>query len=74
MKYPRNVYVLSALIALITFTTPAQASEKHRAKLLEGGQETPVVITGATGSFTMNIEGDSSFDFELTYEGIEGGA
>jgi len=72
MKY---VHTLLAMLALITFATPAPASDKHRAKLLEGFQETPAVITGATGSFHMVIaRGDGSFDFELTYEGIEGGS
>jgi hypothetical protein len=34
-----------------------------------------VVITGASGSFSMEVAKDSSsFDFELTYEGIEGGS
>jgi CHRD domain len=75
MKCSRIVYVLSAILVLVTFTTPAPADEKHRARLLEGVQETPAVITGATGSFKMEIaKGGSSFDFELTYEGIEGGA
>ena len=75
MKHLRIVSVLAAILAFVTLDTAALASEKHRAKLLEGTQETPAVITGASGTFNMDIgKGDGSFDFELTYEGIEGGS
>jgi hypothetical protein len=75
MTHLRIVYALAAMLAFVTLNTPALASEKHRAKLLEGVQETPAVITGATGSFNMDIgKGDGIFNFELTYEGIEGGS
>jgi hypothetical protein len=74
MKHLRIVCVLAAMLAFVTLDTPALASEQHKAKLLEGLQETPAVITGATGSFIMDIgKNDTSFDFELSYEGIEGG-
>jgi len=74
MKHPRIFFVLAAMLALVALYAPAMASEKHRAKLLEGVQETPAVITGASGDFTMDIgKGDTSFDFVLTYEGIENG-
>jgi len=74
MTHLRIVYALAAMLALVTLNTPALASEQHKAKLLEGLQETPAVITGATGSFILDIgKNDTSFDFELTYEGIEGG-
>jgi hypothetical protein len=75
MKHFRIVYVLVVMLVFIALNAPALASEKHGAKLLEGTQETPAVITAATGSFDMDIAtGDSSFDFELTYGGIEGGS
>jgi hypothetical protein len=75
MKCVRIVHLLAAIVAFVTLNTPALAAEKHKAKLLEGFQETPAVITGASGSFNMEIaKGDGSFDFELTYEGIEGGS
>lgn len=75
MKHFRIIYVPAVMLACITLTAPALASEKHRARLLEGTQETPAVITGASGSFDMDIaKGDDSFDFELTYAGIEGGS
>ena len=74
MTHLRIVYALAAMLAFVTLNTPALASEQHKAKLLEGLQETPAVITGATGSFILDIgKNDTSFDFELTYEGIEGG-
>ena len=75
MKHLRIVCVLAAMLAFVTLDTPALASEQHKAKLLEGLQETPAVITGATGSFLLDIgKNDTSFDFELSYEGIEGGS
>jgi hypothetical protein len=74
MKHLRIVCVLAAMLAFIAVNTPALASEQHKAKLLEGLQETPAVITGASGSFLLDIgKNDTSFDFELSYEGIEGG-
>jgi hypothetical protein len=52
--------------------TPA-LGESHHAKL-DGFQEVPSVVTGATGQFKMKIApDDASFEFELSYEGIEGG-
>jgi hypothetical protein len=73
-KHLRIVYVRAAMLAFVSLNPPALASEKHRATLLEGFQETPAVVTGATGSFNMDIgKGDGSFDFELSHEGIEGG-
>ena len=74
MTHLRIVYALAAMLVFIAVNTPALASEQHKAKLLQGLQETPAVITGATGSFILDIgKNDTSFDFELTYEGIEGG-
>jgi hypothetical protein len=70
----RILCVLSAMLSLAILNAPAMAAENHKARLLEGVQETPAVITGATGEFTMAIgKGDASFDFELTYSGIENG-
>ncbi len=75
MKHLRIVYVLTAMLALVVLNTPAVASERHRAKLMEGVQETPAVITVASGTFDMDIaKDDGSFTFELTYDGIEGGS
>ena len=75
MTHLRIVYALAAILAFVTLNTSALASEQHKAKLLEGVQETPAVVTGATGSFKMDIaHDDESFTFELTYEGIEGGS
>jgi len=57
----------------ILSTVPALA-EPHHTKLA-GFQEVPVVVTGGSGQFEMKIApGDGSFDFVLSYEGIEGGA
>jgi CHRD domain-containing protein len=75
MQHVRTIALLAAMFAFVTLNTSALADEKHQAKLLEGVQETPAVITGASGSFDMDIaKGDGSFDFELTYGSIEGGS
>jgi len=71
MNQLRIPYVLAASLAVLN--TPALA-EPHDAKLV-GFQEVPVVVTEGSGHFTMDIApGDGSFDFVLSYEGIEGGA
>src|SRR5712691_10345263 len=73
MNRLRIAYVLAAMLSLAILNTPALA-EPHHAKLI-GFQEVPVVVTGGSGNFKMDIApGDGSFDFELSYEGIEGGA
>ena len=73
MNQLRIAYVLAAMLSLAMLNTPALA-EPHHAKLV-GFQEVPVVVTAGSGHFKMNIApGDGSFDFELSYEGIEGGA
>jgi hypothetical protein len=74
MKDLRIACVLAVMLPFVLLNESAMASEKHRARLLEGALETPTVITGASGSFTMDItKGDGSFDFELSYQGFEGG-
>jgi CHRD domain-containing protein len=74
MKHPGLLSALAVLLTLTALSAPAMASERHRAKLMEGVQETPAVITGASGTFDMDIaKGDVSFTFTLTYEGIENG-
>ncbi len=73
MNQLRITYVLAAMILAAMLNTPALA-EPHHAKL-QGFQEVPVVVTEGSGHFEMNIApDDASFDFELRYEGIEGGA
>ena len=73
MNLLRIAYVLAAMLSLALLHTPALA-EPHHTKLA-GFQEVPVVVTGGSGQFEMKIApGDGSFDFVLSYEGIEGGA
>ena len=73
MNLLRIAYVLGAMLSLALLHTPALA-EPHHTKLA-GFQEVPVVVTGGSGQFEMKIApGDGSFDFVLSYEGIEGGA
>ena len=73
MKWLKVAHVLGAMLLLTMFNTPALA-EVHQTKL-EGFQEVPAVITPGSGHFKMKVApGGASFDFELSYEGIEGGA
>src|SRR2546427_7961042 len=73
MNLLRIAYVLAAMLSLALHHPPALA-EPHHTKLA-GFQEVPVVVTGGSGQFEMKIApGDGSFDFVLSYEGIEGGA
>ena len=73
MNQIRIASLLAAILSLAMLNTPALGGP-HKAKL-QGFQEVPSVVTGGTGTFEMNIApGDDSFDFELSYEGIEGGS
>ena len=70
MNQLRIPSVLAAMFSLAMLNTPALGDTK-----LEGFQEVPGVVTGGTGLFEMTIApSDASFDFELSYEGIEGGS
>src|SRR3989442_16011513 len=72
MTQLKIAYVLAAMLSLAVLNTPALA-ENHQAKLV-GYQEVPVVVTEGSGHFKMDTApGDGSFDFVLSYEGIEGG-
>jgi hypothetical protein len=52
----------------------AEAAAETRNVRLSGLDEVPVVITGATGSLQVVISRDeSSIDYTLIYDGIEGG-
>jgi len=75
MSLLRVVYVLGAVLSFLMLTSPAEANgDRHRASL-EGFQEVPAVITGASGTLKVKIApDDASFEFVLTYEGIEGGS
>jgi hypothetical protein len=68
------ISVMLVAIALLAMgPAPASAGERLRARL-QGFEEVPAVSTGASGTFRAKIADDeSSIDFELTYEGIEGG-
>lgn len=51
----------------------ADGQRNFRAALI-GYEEVPAVSTGASGTLHARIaEGDGSIDYELTYQGIEGG-
>jgi CHRD domain len=71
MKQLGISHVLAAMVLFAMLNTPALA-EPHHAKLV-GFQEVPVVVSAGTGHFKMNIApGGDSFEFELTYDGLEG--
>jgi len=73
MNQLRIAYVLAVMVLTAMLNTPALA-EPHHAKLV-GVQEVPVVVSAGTGQFKMTVApDDSSIEFELTYEGLEGGA
>jgi hypothetical protein len=79
MNLPRIACVVGAMLSLAMLDTPALAdsnrhgADEHDTKL-RGKEEVPAVITGASGRFEMTIApDDSSFDFTLTYEDLEGG-
>lgn len=77
MSLLRIACVLGALLSLAVLNTPALAdSNRHRNDhdaRLSGNQEVPVVVTQGSGRFEMTIApDDSSFDFTLTYEDLEG--
>ena len=62
---------LSAILVAVSLTTVA-AETLHAD--LTGYEEVPAVSTGASGTLRAKIANDeSAIDFELTYEGIEGG-
>src|SRR5438093_8652704 len=72
MNQLRIAYVLAVMVLTAMLNTPALA-EPHHAKLV-GVQEVPVVVSAGTGQLKMTVaDDDSSIEFELTYEGLEGG-
>ena len=73
MKGPTiaQAVIVGGLFAMLG--TPA-FGETHHAKL-EGFREVPVVITTGKGDFKVTInQPETSLDFELNYEDLEGGS
>jgi hypothetical protein len=63
-----------ALAALLVGAPLAAGAAETLHADLTGYEEVPAVSTGASGTFRAKIANDeSAIDFELTYEGIEGG-
>lgn len=83
MKYSRITGLVAAVGLLAMLGASAQAvadseeggsNNRNFRAALTGYQEVPAVSTGASGTFRARIaEDEGSIDFELTYEGIEGG-
>lgn len=83
MKYSRITGLVAAVGLLAMLGASAQAvadreegdsNNRNFRAALTGYQEVPAVSTGAGGTFRARIaEDEGSIDFELTYEGIEGG-
>lgn len=64
--------VFAAVVASALFTTSALAQSVFSTNL-KGLNETPIVISGATGHVTVTISADEkSISYELTYSGLEG--
>lgn len=63
-----------ALVALlVVLGSPMLLADKTIHARLEGAQETPAVSTTGTGEFRAKISNDqTSIDYELTYENLEG--
>lgn len=63
-----------ALAALLVAAPEAAVAAETLHADLTGYEEVPAVSTGANGTFRAKIaNNESAIDFELTYEGIEGG-
>ena len=63
-----------ALAALLVAAPEAAVAEETLHADLTGYEEVPAVSTGASGTFRAKIANDeSAIDFELTFQGIEGG-
>jgi len=61
-------------VASAVWADDAQSGQRNFRAALIGYEEVPAVSTGARGTFRARIADDEgSIDFELTYEGIEGG-
>ena len=64
--------VLAVVVASALFATSTFAQSVFSAKL-RGLNETPIVISGATGTAKVTIsDNEKSIDYELTYSGLEG--
>jgi len=67
----------AALVTMLAVLTPAGADGGRKSNSvkadLDGFQEVPAISSTGSGEFQARIAGDdSSFDFELSYEGLEG--
>ena len=70
MRLSTVVSLLAVGAAATLLVTPAAAETKNVS--LSGFQESPVVLTDATGQFRARIANDdSSIEYELSYEGFE---
>jgi len=64
--------VFAVVVASALLTTSALAQSVFSAKL-KGLNETPIVVSGATGHATVTISSDEkSISYELSYSGLEG--
>jgi hypothetical protein len=76
MQYLKMTMFVAALIVLVMVGAPALAAEKKGKSLkaeLEGFEEVPAISSTGSGEFRTRISpNEDSFDFELTYESLEG--
>lgn len=67
----REISFLTVGAVLAIVSLPAQNGKSVRARL-DSLEEVPTVATTATGEFQGKI-GETSIDYELSYEGVQGG-
>ena len=75
-KFSKSLLGGLALTSLLCAASGAWADDdnqrNHFKARLQGFNEVPAVSSTGTGRFQARIVDDSSIDFELTYEGLEG--
>ena len=78
MKRSMTILALAGLAGVAVSVGSATAHDKNRPEVLRaflvGANETPAVLTRATGRFRAVIDEDSQLiTYTLTYQGLEGG-
>jgi hypothetical protein len=78
MNRSMTILALAGIAGIVVSAGSATAHDRHRPEVLRavltGANETPAVLTKATGRFRAVIDEDSQFiTYTLTYQGLEGG-
>jgi hypothetical protein len=59
------------LVLILVLPASQTALSQNYSATLEGSQEAPPVVTGATGSATLVLDGDKVLSYEITFAGLE---